>query len=129
REGGTAGPGDHHRTSPDPGRLRRRLRRRRRRRHRHPPPRPPPPARRKPTPEPLALIARSRGDDYAYEEQNQFGTTIAARTRGGNATGWDGYRIGRNRQGEKMDVVAELRAPTRLPAAGERYDTLVITER
>jgi hypothetical protein len=83
----------------------------------------------KPIPEHLAQIARSRGDDYAYEEQNLFGTTIGARTRGASPTGWEGYRIGRNREGEKMDVIAELRAPRRLPAAGERYDTLVITER
>ena len=41
---------------------------------------------------------------------------------------WPGYRTGKNKTGQDMDVIAELLAPQTL-GPGEQYDTLVITER
>lgn len=83
-----------------------------------------------PMPDFVAAIAEAQGDTNDWEQQNVLGSPIRVRTRGGNAngSGWDGYSDGKNRDGDGMNVLGELASPSRL-AAGERYDTLVITER
>lgn len=78
-----------------------------------------------PLPEDVAAIAQSLGTSARWNQQNIPGSPIAARTRGSG--GWSGYSAGKNREGQGMNVVEELRRPRTL--GGERYDTLVITER
>jgi hypothetical protein len=75
-------------------------------------------------------VARSLDADYGYNQQIGIGSPIRVRTRGpdASATDWPGYSRGKNRSGSNMDVVAELREPRTL-GDGERYDTLLITER
>jgi hypothetical protein len=84
-------------------------------------------------PEAITVLAPSLGApkprDFLYEFQSIGGSTIHARSFGSDASNpGSGYRLGRNRRGENMDVLAELRQPQALPP-GERYDVLVITER
>lgn len=79
-----------------------------------------------PMPDFVADIARSQGQEIAWNQQNIIGSLIRARTEGEG--GWAGYRQGKNRSGTGMDVLQELRSPQTLPP-GERYDTLIITER
>lgn len=81
-----------------------------------------------PLPEDVARIARSLGTAMQWNQQNIPGSSIERRTRGSIPldAGWAGYRQGKNRDGNGMDVVRELRQPKTL-AAG-RYDSLVITE-
>lgn len=57
------------------------------------------------------------------------GSPIRLRTRGTNPNGttFPGYSTGKNRVGENMNVVNELRQPQTIE--GQRYDTLVLTER
>lgn len=79
----------------------------------------------------VADIAKSRGADFGYNEQIVIGSPIRVRTKGGSTQddGWPGYSTGKNRGGASgMNVIAELRSPATL-GAGEKYDTLVITER
>jgi hypothetical protein len=83
-----------------------------------------------PLPELVAELAASQHADYGYEYQMLFGSPIRARSKGEReAPGYPGYRTGRNRSGENLDVVAELRDPKRLGTPGDHYDTLIITER
>jgi hypothetical protein len=73
-------------------------------------------------------IATKRGDTVAYNEQIIIGSAIGARTKGDNIATWAGYRQGKNRNGSfGLNVISELRNPQTI-GAGQRYDTLVITE-
>ncbi len=58
------------------------------------------------------------------------GSSLRARARGplaaAQATTWEGYHQGDNRDGNGMDVLAELRAPKTV--TGGAYDSLLITE-
>jgi hypothetical protein len=79
-----------------------------------------------PLPEFVTQIAESQGQDLKWNQQNILGSLLSARTKGDGA--WEGYRRGKNREGSNLDVVQELRSPATL-GPGERYDTLVVTER
>jgi hypothetical protein len=82
-----------------------------------------------PIPEQLAELATAEHADYAYEYQLLFGSSLRARTKGDkDAPGFTGYATGRNRAGSNLDVAEELRQPKKLPS-GDRYDTLIVTER
>lgn len=79
-----------------------------------------------PMPDYFAGIATSRGKDFNWNQQNVIGSPLRVRTWGNG--GWAGYRQGKNRVGSNMNVVQELLSPQTL-GPGERYDTLLITER
>ncbi|MES2890007.1 MAG: hypothetical protein V4739_18580, partial [Pseudomonadota bacterium] len=82
-----------------------------------------------PMPGDLAAIANSLATPAWVNHQLVVGSTLKARTRGvgeGNAP-WSGYRQGVNREGQGMDVLAELRAPKTVP--GGPYNVLLVTER
>jgi hypothetical protein len=81
-----------------------------------------------PLPAYLAAVADSLGTSAKWNRQYIVGSAIRTRTRGlaPGETGWPGYRHGYNREGEGLDVIAELREPRTL--GGDRYDTLLITE-
>ncbi len=82
-----------------------------------------------PMPDFTAAIATARGDTLNWEQQNVIGSPIRVRTRGdSNSDNWTGYRRGKNRSGSDRDLLAELANPTTIPS-GEKYDTLLITER
>ncbi len=68
--------------------------------------------------------------DFNFNQQIGIGSPIRVRTLGNswNNLDWPGYKTGKNRNGNNMDVIAELQNPMTL-GAGERYDTLIITER
>jgi hypothetical protein len=78
----------------------------------------------------LVLLADSQGRDFDYNQQIGIGSPIRGRTKGldWNAPDWPGYHDGKNKQGQDMDIIAEFLDPQTI-GAGERYDTLVITER
>ncbi|RKG62472.1 hypothetical protein D7X30_04070 [Corallococcus sp. AB011P] len=79
-----------------------------------------------PMPDHFDDIARSRGKDFNWNQQIVIGSPLRARTWGsGN---WQGYRSGKNRVGDSMNVIQELLSPQTL-GAGEKYDTLLVTER
>jgi hypothetical protein len=80
-----------------------------------------------PLPDWVELIATSLGKSISWEQQMILGSPLRLRTRGENATGWKGYHYGKNRVGEGLDVIDELRSGRR---AGTRrpYDTLVVAE-
>jgi hypothetical protein len=76
-----------------------------------------------------SLITLQKPGDFDYEFQSIGGSLIRWRSAGldpSNPGG--GYQTGKNRRGENMDVLAELRAPATI-AQGEKYNVLVITER
>ena len=75
-------------------------------------------------------IAASLGNDANYNEQIGIGSPMRVRTKGDSFQdpGWPGYSRGKNREGQNMNVIQELLSPATL-GPGERYDTLVITER
>lgn len=84
-----------------------------------------------PLPEYVLAIAQSLGGkDFNFNQQIGIGSPIRVRTLGDswNNLDWPGYKQGKNRDGVDMDVIAELKSPKTL-GPGERYDTLVITER
>lgn len=75
-------------------------------------------------------IALKKGDSYNYNQQIVLGSPIRYRTEGGdsNTSTWEGYTLGKNRQGATgLNVVNELLNPQTL-GANERYNTLVIAE-
>ena len=78
----------------------------------------------------VEAIAAARGRDYDWEQQIGIGSPIRIRTRGSNAQSAEfvGYSSGKNRSGQNKDLLAEFVTPTTI-GSGERYDTLVITER
>lgn len=80
-----------------------------------------------PVPDYLARIAGSLGQPLQWNRQYLVGSAIRYRTQGrGRETGWAGYSVGLNREGEGLDVIQELRKPR--TTDGQPYDTLVITE-
>ncbi len=81
-----------------------------------------------PLPDDLVRIANSLGGNSEYNEQNIIGSPLRLRTRGANpaASDWSGYRQGKNREGQNMDVLAELARPR---TVGGLYDVLILTER
>ena len=82
-----------------------------------------------PLPEWVELIARSQGKKIAWEEQIVIGSPVRVRTRGDNSqsSGWDGYRYGKNRNSDGMNIIEELRNPTHIRTR-QPYDTLVLAE-
>jgi hypothetical protein len=71
--------------------------------------------------------ARGLGLAAEYNQQIVIGSPIRVRTRGLSASGWSGYRTGKNRAGsEGLDVVAELHAPRTVSGP---YHALILTER
>jgi hypothetical protein len=82
-----------------------------------------------PVPDGFAAMATSLGHNVAYNYQIIEGSPIRMRTKGDfGAMGWPGYSRGRNRMGSNMNVIDELKTP-RTIGMGERYDTLVVTDR
>jgi hypothetical protein len=84
-----------------------------------------------PMPEFVGEIAASLGTDLKFNYQIVIGSPIRIRTKGDNvdAPGWPGYSGGKNRGDTSgMNVITELKTPRTL-GAGERYDTLLLTER
>jgi hypothetical protein len=83
-----------------------------------------------PLPSNLAAIAASLGTPVQWNRQYMVGSSMRQRARGAkaapNASTWDGYRQGYNRDTENMDVLAELRAHRTV--SGGAYDSLLITE-
>lgn len=76
----------------------------------------------------LEDLGRGVGGSVRYEEQSLPGSTLKSRTRGeGSGATWSGYKTGRNRSSENLDVLAELASPREEP--GRPYDTLLVTER
>lgn len=74
-----------------------------------------------PLPDHLAQVAASLGTPLQWNRQYMVGSAIKHRTRGRDReTGWAGYSMGVNREGEGMNVVEELRQ--------RPYDILLITE-
>jgi hypothetical protein len=82
-----------------------------------------------PLPDYVASISQSLNTPLSWNQQNIPGSPIRFRTRGSdmNATTFPGYSTGKNRTGSGMNVVNELRQPQTI--GGQRYDTLVLTER
>lgn len=82
----------------------------------------------RPLPDQLAAIADSLRTPALWERQYIVGSSIRRRTRGeaDDPSVWAGYREGYNRNGEGLDVVAELRRPSVHP--DRPYDVLLITE-
>jgi len=79
-------------------------------------------------PEAVARIADALGTRLSFEVQSVSYSLLRERTKGApDATGWDGYRRGTNRVGSDLDVLRELRAPSRVE--GGHYDALIVTER
>jgi hypothetical protein len=83
-----------------------------------------------PIPDYVAAIAAAKGDALGWEQQIINGSPIRIRTRGSDsaAFGYPGYATGKNRTGTGRDLLAEIKAPTQL-SGGQKYDTLLITER
>ncbi len=81
-----------------------------------------------PVPDWVGDIASAKGDTLNWEQQNVVGSPLRVRTRGNGSSGWSGYSLGKNRTGSNRDLLAELATPSTIPA-GERYDSLLVTER
>lgn len=84
------------------------------------------------TDDPLASyivdIAVKKGDSADYNQQIILGSPIRSRTRDSSTTEWPGYSLGKNRDGSVgLNVISEFRNPQTI-GAGQRYDTLIITE-
>jgi hypothetical protein len=79
----------------------------------------------RPLPDFVQRIAESQNSPNQWNRQYVVGSSIQWRTRGADPGGWGGYHSGYNRDGEGLDVIAELRTPKTI--AGP-YDVLVITE-
>lgn len=79
-------------------------------------------------PEAVASIASSLGDSLQFEQQSLPGSLLRERTKGKDTAAPDfpGYKTGRNRNGQGLDVERELSMSR--PSA-ERYQALVVTER
>ncbi len=77
----------------------------------------------------MEAVANSKGTPMAWNQQIVNGSPTRFRTRGADLAdpSFSGYRMGENRNGSNMDIAAELRSPQTL--GGQRYDTLILTER
>lgn len=77
----------------------------------------------------MEAVAASKSTPMVWNKQIVNGSPTRFRTRGGdvNDASFPGYRQGENRNGNNMDIAAELQSPQTL--GGQRYDTLVLTER
>jgi hypothetical protein len=77
----------------------------------------------------MDAVATSKGTPMAWNTQIVNGSPTRFRTRGGdlNDPTFSGYRNGENRNGTNMNIAAELLAPQTI--GGQRYDTLLLTER
>jgi hypothetical protein len=77
----------------------------------------------------MEAVAGSQGTPMVWNTQIVNGSPTRFRTRGADANDptFSGYRIGENRNGTNMDIVAEFLYPQTI--GGQRYDTLVLTER
>ncbi len=77
----------------------------------------------------MEAVANSLGTPMAWNHQTVNGSPMRVRTRGNDATdaSFSGYRMGENRYGANMNIVAEFLNPQTL--GGQRYDTLLLTER
>ncbi|HTU58833.1 MAG TPA: hypothetical protein VMF89_10375, partial [Polyangiales bacterium] len=75
-------------------------------------------------------LAMHHTRSYGWEQQIVIGSPLRYRTRGENSSssGWSGYALGKNRDGNGKNILDELAEPTEI-GASERYDTLVVTER
>lgn len=75
-------------------------------------------------------ISVSKGVEYNWNQQIGIGSPIRARTSGDALppNAWAGYREGKNRSGNDMDIIAEMANPATI-GVGERYNLLLITER
>ena len=82
-----------------------------------------------PLPTNVELIASSLDTPVQWNRQYGYGGSIRSRIRGPKAgpdeQGFDGYRQGRNRDGEGMDVLAEWRQPRTVDGS---YDAMIVTE-
>lgn len=67
---------------------------------------------------------------YQWNQQIGIGSPIRVRTSGEQMppNNWQGYHTGKNRDGNDMDVIAELAAPLTI-GENELYNALLITER
>lgn len=81
-----------------------------------------------PMPDFLARVANSLDTPLRWNRQNVGASSLRDRTRGMklDEPGWSGYRLGANREGERMDVVTELRRP--MTIGSQHYDALLVTE-
>ncbi|MDB4976147.1 MAG: hypothetical protein JWN48_4488 [Myxococcaceae bacterium] len=81
-------------------------------------------------PEAVAQIAGSLGRSLEFEFQSVGYSLLRERTRGPDpkSEAWSGYKTGKNKVGEGLDVAQELASPTHL-VPGAHYDVLVVTER
>jgi hypothetical protein len=78
----------------------------------------------------MALIAQSLSTPLWWNQQIVLGSPIRFRTRGADLAdpAFPGYSIGKNRDGSTgLNIAAELANPQTL--GGQRYDTLLLTER
>lgn len=77
----------------------------------------------------MAQIAQSMGTPMLWNQQIALGSTIRYRTRGENTSdsSFSGYANGKNRNGYGLNMASELANPQTL--GGERYDTLLLSER
>lgn len=77
----------------------------------------------------LLTIASSLGNAQSakYNEQIAIGSPLRMRTDPAQNRSWTGYSQGKNRSGSNMNVISELASGATI--GGDRYDTLVITER
>jgi len=82
----------------------------------------------RPLPDFVEKVAASLSTPAQWNRQYVVGSSIQRRTRGldPNVQDWRGYLEGYNREGEGLDVIAELRAPRTIEAPS--YDVFVITE-
>jgi hypothetical protein len=81
-------------------------------------------------PEVVGQIARSLGDRLDFEAQSLGYSLLRQRTKGEipSNSEWSGYRAGKNRESDGLNVAEELRRPQRI-GLGNKYDALVVTER
>lgn len=77
----------------------------------------------------LEDVTDKTSDSFNYQQQIVIGSPMRVRTKGNDtgSSGWSGYAQGKNRSGNNLNFVNEVRNPQTL-GSGERYDTLVITE-
>lgn len=75
------------------------------------------------------IAQKSPSSSFNYNQQIVIGSPIRIRTKGGNtnSTSWPGYSAGKNKNTDNLNMISEVRNPRTL-GAGERYDTLIITE-